>query len=101
MCFESPRKLANVFGLPKDLCFDHSKSISCTGVKGAKLYSILMWHYRLSHPNFTYLRKLMPQLFDNISLRQLSCEACIFAKQTKASYLPKPYEPSSPFNLIH
>lgn len=55
----------------------------------------------IGHPNFVYLKKLMPRLFVEVNIGHLKCDVCILAKQTKASYLPKPYEPSRPFNLIH
>lgn len=65
------------------------------------LNHVLLWHQRLGHPNFAYLKKLMPHLFSNIHLCELKCDTCILAKQTRASYIPKGYESSSPFNLIH
>lgn len=62
---------------------------------------VLLWHKRLGHPNFLYLRKIRPELFNNIQLDWLKCETCMYAKQTRVSYPPKCYRESRPFNLIH
>ncbi|KAI3788025.1 hypothetical protein L2E82_00620 [Cichorium intybus] len=61
---------------------------------------IMLWHNRLGHPNFMYLKKLFPDLF-NKNVRNLECEVCQLAKHTRSSYSPVPYKPSSPFHLIH
>lgn len=74
---------------------------SRTVLPSNSLERILLWHKRLGYPNFVYLKKVMPQLFSGIHVTDLKCEVCIFAKQTRGQYLPRPYESSSPFNLIH
>lgn len=73
-----------------------------SSVFGSKLLdNILLWHNRLGHPNFVYLKKLMPELFVSVDMQNPKCETCILAKQTRVGYLPKGYESSSPFNLVH
>lgn len=62
---------------------------------------ILLWHHRLGHPSFSYLKHLFPSLFNNTSLISLDCEICQLAKHTRISFSPKPYIPSLPFSLIH
>lgn len=62
---------------------------------------ILLWHRRLGHPNFLYLKKLKPDLFINVNVDCLKCEICLFAKQTRVLYPAKAYKESKPFNLIH
>lgn len=63
--------------------------------------TIMLWHYRLGHPNFMYLKKLFPSLFINKNARLYQCETCQFAKHTRTTYSPRPYKPTTPFSLIH
>lgn len=37
---------------------------------------IILWHYRLSHPNILYLKTLYLSLFKNKDLSLLHCEFC-------------------------
>lgn len=62
---------------------------------------IMLWHYRLGHPNFLYLKHLFPDLFKNKNPNLFSCEICQFAKHHRSSYSPKDYKQSRPFTLIH
>ena len=41
---------------------------------------IMVWHYQLGHPNFTYLKHLFQSLFKNINLKSLQYESCVLAK---------------------
>lgn len=49
---------------------------------------VMLWHRRLGHPSFTYLKKLFPSLFDNQNFTSLNCEMCQFAKHTRTSFHP-------------
>ena len=62
---------------------------------------IMLWHYRLGHPNFMYLSKMFPSLFINKSPNTFSCEICQFAKHTRSCYSRLPYKSSKPFSFIH
>ena len=42
---------------------------------------VMMWHYRLGHPNFTYLEKMYPSLF-NKNKEHFQCEICQLSKHT-------------------
>ena len=42
--------------------------------------TIMLWHRRLGHPNFVYLKYLFPDLFKGIDCFIFQCEDCIFAK---------------------
>lgn len=44
--------------------------------------AIMLWHYRLGHPNFVYLEKLFPTLFNNKSPKNFQCEVCQLSKHT-------------------
>ena len=41
--------------------------------------AILLWHYRLGHPNFVYLEKMFPSLFNKNS-NPFQCEICQMSK---------------------
>jgi hypothetical protein len=63
--------------------------------------NVMLWHYRLGHPNFVYLEKLLPSLFINKSSKTFSCEICQFSKHTRSNYPSITYKSSKPFALIH
>ena len=60
----------------------------------------MLWHYRLGHPNFVYLRKLFPSLINKNS-ENLQCGVCQFSKHVRNSYPFQPYKSSHLFHLIH
>ncbi|KAK2452382.1 putative mitochondrial protein [Trifolium repens] len=63
--------------------------------------AIMLWHYRLGHPNFLYLKKMFPSLFANKNPKLFQCEVCQFSKHVRHSYSMLPYKASHPFSLIH
>ncbi|KAK8335834.1 hypothetical protein V6Z12_A09G080600 [Gossypium hirsutum] len=63
--------------------------------------TIMLWHRRLGHPNFLYLKKHLLLLFRNKSINSLKCEIFQLSKHTRVPYLLKPYIQSQPFSLIH
>ncbi|KAJ9561371.1 hypothetical protein OSB04_006531 [Centaurea solstitialis] len=63
--------------------------------------TILMWHRRLGHPNFKYLKYLFPKLFRNENTSSILCEICQLSKHTRVPYPLRPYVSSKPFSLIH
>lgn len=62
---------------------------------------ILLWHDRLGHPNFLYLKRLVSKLFSSADVEKLICETCQLTKHTKHNYPAKAYKASTPFNLVH
>jgi len=62
---------------------------------------ILLWHFRLGHPSFGYLKHLFPVLFKNKDVDSLQCEICQLAKHKRSVFLALKYMPSKPFSLIH
>ncbi|XP_022726163.1 protein ZINC INDUCED FACILITATOR 1-like isoform X6 [Durio zibethinus] len=62
--------------------------------------TIMLWHYRLAHPNFLYLKKLFPDLF-NKGFESYQCEICQFSKHTCNSYPSQPYKSTHHFSMIH
>ena len=49
-------------------------------------FEILLWHRRLGHPSFSYLKHLYPNLFINKEKLVLKCDHCILAKQTHSTH---------------
>lgn len=63
--------------------------------------NVMLWHLRLGHPSFHYLKHLFPKLFYNKNLSLLKCEACEFAKHHRSQFPIQPYKPSKPFSIVH
>jgi hypothetical protein len=40
-------------------------------------HQILLWHQRLGHPSFGYMKHLFHELFVNMSDSNLKCDTCI------------------------
>ncbi|KAL4030324.1 hypothetical protein IC575_008560 [Cucumis melo] len=80
-------------------------SISTTSLLSSYLstseHDYMLWHFRLGHPNFTYMKYLFPHLFLKIDVSSLFCDVCIRAKQHRVSFPSQPYKPTQPFTLIH
>ena len=64
-------------------------------------YEIMLWHFRLGHPSFSYLKHLFPSMFQNKNIDLLQCEVCQLAKHKRSSFPTLKYNPSKPFALIH
>jgi hypothetical protein len=58
---------------------------------------IRLWHQRLGHPNFGYLKHVLPDLFSNMVLSDLKCTTCIIAKSHCTLYLPSLNKSIVPF----
>lgn len=91
-------------------CYEvHSSIYSCMnkqhvpriGNSESRMELIMLWHKRLGHPNFMYLRRYKPELFNGVSHDYLKCETCHLGKQSKGQYPAKNYKESEPFNLVH
>ncbi|KAJ9707223.1 hypothetical protein PVL29_002286 [Vitis rotundifolia] len=62
---------------------------------------LLLWHKRMGHLSFQYLKHLFPSLCSNKTLLDFQCEVCELAKHYRASFPKSKYKPSIPFTLIH
>ena len=67
------------------------QSTSVNFVSISKENDIMLWLYRLGHPNFQYLKYLFPNLFKNKSPCSFQCEVCQFAQHHRASFSPQPH----------
>ena len=63
--------------------------------------NVMIWHYRLGHLSFYYLKHLLLDLFRNKSPSSFKCEICELAKHHRSSFPARPYQASKPFLLIH
>ena len=81
----------------------HANIVSLTVLSNLsnKENAIMLWHFRLGHPNFQYLKKLFPTLFNNINPKLLQCEVCQFSKHVRSNYPIQGYKSSHPFAMIH
>lgn len=62
---------------------------------------IWLWHRRLGHPSFGYLRRLFPSLFLNCNPSNFHCETCVLAKSHRVSFPLNNTKVNTPFSLIH
>ncbi|CAN1766567.1 Retrovirus-related Pol polyprotein from transposon TNT 1-94 [Linum perenne] len=84
----------------RDFGAEKCQGLACTSSIPA-YGRIMLYHSRLGHPSFPYLRHLFPSLFRGINMQDLRCESCQYAKNHKAVFAPRSYSPSKPFYLIH
>ena len=62
---------------------------------------IWLWHTRLGHPSFGYLRRLFPSLFTGCNLSDFVCDACVIAKSHCSTFYSHDNKTNAPFALIH
>jgi len=67
----------------------------------AKERQIWLWHRRLGHPSFHYLKHVLPDLFMNTQISDLKCDTCILAKSHRATYPLSMNKSDTPFALIN
>ncbi|PRQ37607.1 putative RNA-directed DNA polymerase [Rosa chinensis] len=70
------------------------------GVENAK-EAVWLWHRRLGHLSFSYLKKLQPHLFSVVSDLDFHCDICELAKSHRISYSPSLHKSPVPFMKIH
>ena len=83
--------------IPSNKIAQGLSSISSLSVRD----QIMVWHCRLGHPSFSYLKHLFPVLFQKVDPLSFQCESCLLAKSQQKTYIPKPYYTSKPFYLFH
>ncbi|RYR09906.1 hypothetical protein Ahy_B05g078340 [Arachis hypogaea] len=59
-----------------------------------------LWHRRLGHPSFGYLKILFPSLFTG-NTELIKCETCIQAKNHRVTFFPSNTRVNSVFSLVH
>ena len=80
-----------------------SQSHSALQVRNTTLAreKILLWHYRLGHPSFVSLERLLPNLFSHISVSSIKCEQCIYAKNHRVPFKISLNKSLNPFSCVH
>lgn len=82
-----------------DMAMGHVHQVRDT--QSEKRKKIWLWHKRLRHASFDYLKYLLPSLFDGVKLSDFTCESCILAKVIVFSYFPSLNKRDTLFALIH
>ncbi|GJU66617.1 putative RNA-directed DNA polymerase [Tanacetum coccineum] len=80
---------------------NHQIQAHHTRISQANKSMAWLWHLRLGHLSFNYLRKLKPNLFLNIMDSDFKCDTCELAKNKRISYVPSFNKTSVPFMTIH
>ncbi|KAK2984954.1 hypothetical protein RJ640_013380 [Escallonia rubra] len=62
---------------------------------------IWLWHRRLGHALFGYLKKLFPSLFTKYDVSSFQCEVCELAKSHRVSFPLALNKSPDPFMIIH
>lgn len=62
---------------------------------------IWLWHRRLGHPSFSYLKKLFPSLFHKCNISDFLCETCVMAKSHRVVFPLSNKKSVFPFSLVH
>ena len=60
-----------------------------------------LWHRRLGHASFGYMKKLFPSLFANVDVSSFKCDVCELAKSHRASFPLSLNKSPVPFIIIH
>ncbi|BBH05180.1 hypothetical protein Prudu_016496 [Prunus dulcis] len=63
--------------------------------------TIWLWHRRLGHASFSYLKKLFPASFSDIGVSKLRCNVCELTKSHRASFDSSLNKSFVPFQIIH
>lgn len=72
----------------------------CAVVSEYNENTAMMWHYRLGHPNFMYLKEMLPKLF-NKNQKLFQYKICQISKHTRSPHPPQPYKHFQLFCVIH
>ncbi|KAI5323968.1 hypothetical protein L3X38_033041 [Prunus dulcis] len=62
---------------------------------------IWLWHKRLGHASFGYLKKLFPSLFFSLDVSSFQCDTCELAKSHRVSFPLSSNKSLVPFSLVH
>ena len=66
-----------------------------------KKFEIWLWHRRLGHASFGYLKKLFPSLFGMSDISSFRCDICELAKSHHTSFPLILNKSSLPFMVKH
>ncbi|CAL8151472.1 unnamed protein product [Prunus armeniaca] len=81
--------------------FSPGMANSVTHPFDSKQKQIWLWHRRLGHPSFSYMKHLIPDLFSSFKDSNFTCDTCILAKSHRVPYPLSTNKCTTPFTLIH
>lgn len=73
----------------------------CAATMEDKEKQAMIHHCRMGHISFYKTSRVFPDVMCGIGKGKLTCDACEYAKHTRASYVSKGLRSISPFMLIH
>ncbi|CAL2267942.1 unnamed protein product [Prunus armeniaca] len=62
---------------------------------------VWLWHKRLGHASFGYLKKLFPSLFSSLSVSSFQCDTCELAKSHRVPFPLSSNKSLVMFSLVH
>lgn len=77
------------------------QALKIGGSEEKKKSEIWLWHRRLGHASFGYIKKLFPSLFANFDVSSFKCDVCELAKSHRASFPLILNKSPIPFMIIH
>ncbi|CAL2245601.1 unnamed protein product [Prunus armeniaca] len=81
--------------------FSHGVANNVTRPFDSKQQQIWLWHRRLGHPSFSYMKHLISDLFSGFKDSDFTCDTCILAKSHRMPYQLSTNKCTTPFTLIH
>ncbi|CAL8161765.1 unnamed protein product [Prunus armeniaca] len=81
--------------------FSPGMANSVTNPFDSKQKQIWLWHRRLGHPSFSYMKHLIPDLFSGFKDSDFTCDTCILEKSHRVPYPLSTNKCTTPFTLIH
>ena len=82
----------------------HKGALACLAnehIQDKNKKEIWLWHRRLGHPSFGYLKKLFPSLFHKCNISDFLCKTCVKAKSHRVVFPLSNKKTDFPFSLIH
>ena len=84
---------------PNDGKSSHCKTATLNSALEEEKVTLL--HMQLGHPSFILWQTMYPQLFINLPIDKLYCDACRLTRSKRQSYLERDDRCLAPFQLIH
>jgi hypothetical protein len=78
-----------------------AQAFSTEGSTKSDQARVWLWHRRLGHASFGYLKKLFPKLFLNLSSSDFKCDICELAKSHRVPFPIRMHKSPIPFMVVH